>query len=259
MNLKTVIYEKIDGVAKVTLNRPELLNAMDHQMRTELLDVINDFSHDARIRVVTITGAGRAFCAGTDVSDLKDSGSFPPSEDILFRRITRSMEKSPMPIVAVINGFALGGGLEFALACDFRLAMEGVEMGLPEVGIGLIPGAGGTQRLPRIVGVAKAKELIFLGKKITAEEALRIGLVNAVAPSKEFSDLVSKWTSEIKSKSPVSIASSKFSINSFYEGSRLDEGLALEAEYARLNFESLDREEGLQALKEKRAPKFRGF
>lgn len=259
MNLRTLIYEKVDGVAKVTLNRPELLNAINHLMRVELLDVVGDFSSDTDVRVVTITGAGRAFSAGTDVSDLKDSGSFPPSEDILFRRITRGMEKSPKPIIAAINGFALGGGLELALACDFRLAVEGAEMGLPEVGLGLIPGAGGTQRLPRIVGVAKAKELIFLGRKMTGTEALRIGLVNGIASIEKFSDLISKWTNEIMSKSPVAVASSKFSINSYYEGSRLDEGLAIEGEYASLNFESLDREEGLQALKEKRAPKFRGF
>jgi enoyl-CoA hydratase/carnithine racemase len=259
MNLKTLICEKIDGVAKVTLNRPELLNAINHSMRMELLDVINDFSQDRDIRVVTIAGTGRAFSAGTDVSDLNESDGFPPSEDILFRQITRSMEKSPKPIIAVLNGIALGGGLEFTLACDFRLAAESAELGLPEVGLGLIPGAGGTQRLPRIIGVAKAKELILLGRKITAAEALRIGLVNAVAPLQELSGLVVKWTDEIKSKSPVSIASAKYSINSFYEGVRLDEGLAMEGEYASLNFESLDRKEGLQALKERRKPNFRGY
>jgi len=259
MNLKTLIYEKIDGVARVTLNRPESLNAINHTMRRELLDVVNDFSRDKSIRVVTVDGSGRAFCSGTDVSDLKESAGFPPSEDILFRRITRGMEKSPKPILAIINGLALGGGLEFALACDFRLAAESAELGLPEVGLGLIPGAGGTQRLPRIIGVAKAKELILLGKKISAGEALRIGLVHAIAPLQGLSDLVARWTDEIKSKSPVSVASAKFSINSFYEGIRLDEGLAMEGEFASLNFESFDREEGLQALKEKRRPNFRGY
>jgi enoyl-CoA hydratase/carnithine racemase len=259
MNLKTLIYEKTDGVARVTLNRPEVLNAINSIMRRELLQVISDFSNDNEVRVATIMGAGRAFSSGTDLSDLNESSGFPPSEAILFREVMRSMEKSPKVVIAAINGTALGGALEFALGCDFRIADERAELGFPEVRLGLIPGAGGTQRLPRIVGVSKAKELIFKGKRVKAEEAQRIGLVDAVAPKDKFDGLVNEWINDIKMGAPVSVASSKFSINSVYEGIRLEEGLTLEGEFANLNFETLDKQEGLRALNERRKPKFSGF
>jgi enoyl-CoA hydratase/3-hydroxyacyl-CoA dehydrogenase len=186
-------------------------------------------------------------------------GSFPVSEDIVFREVARGMERSPKPIFAALNGYALGGGLELALACDFRIAVEGAELGLVEVGIGLIPGAGGTQRLPRIVGIPKAKELILAGRRIKADEAQRIGLVNAVAPRGQLSNVVSEWVDEIKKKSPVAVASAKFSINSVLEGVPLDQGLVLEREYASLNFDSKDRSEGLSALAERRKPEFKGI
>lgn len=258
MEHTTLLYEKIDNIAKITLNRPAVLNAINSVMRRELLDTVSDFSHDKDVRVVTVTGAGRAFSAGTDVSDLKDSAGFPPSEGILFRQVMRSMEKSPKPIIAVINGIALGGAMEFALACDFRIADENAELGFPEVRLGLIPGAGGTQRLPRIIGVSRAKELILKGRRLKAPEALHLGLVDAIAPKDKLENVVSEWVNEIKLGAPVSVASAKFSINSFYEGIRLDEGLALEGEFANLNFETLDRLEGLQALSERRKPKFLG-
>ena len=181
---QTIRLERRDGVATVTLNRPDVLNAMNNAMREELLDAFTRLRADEEVRAVIVTGAGeRAFSAGADIREFLD-----PPVPTRFREerrrldFRREMDRCPQPIIAAIRGFALGGGLELALACDIRIAAEDAQLGLTEINLGIIPGGGGTQRLPRLVGRGKALEMILTGARVPAAEALRIGLVERVVP-----------------------------------------------------------------------------
>lgn len=258
--LKNVIYEKKDGIAKITINRPEARNALNTQTRTELKQVLDDVAADNEVRVVIITGAGEgAFCAGADLRELQDKTPLQARKHVgsFSRVVIDTLANLEKPVIAAINGHALGGGLELALACDIIIASENAKLGLPEINIGLMPGGGGTQRLPRRIGLAKAKELIFTGEIINASEAERIGLVNKVVPPDELSNVVNKMAQKLVAKSPLMLKLAKASINKSEEIG-LSEGMAYELEVLSLCFSTLDQKEGIRAFFEKRPPVFKG-
>jgi enoyl-CoA hydratase/carnithine racemase len=260
MEYKTILFEKSsNGVCKITLNRPDKLNALNTVMRMDLDRAFSEASADTSVRVIVLTGSGRAFCAGADIEQFV-SGELgrDAAGGIVMRHMIRSMENCPQPVIASVNGFALGGGLEMILACDLRIASEAAEFGLTESNLGAIPGAGGTQRLPRIVGVAKAKEMVFLGARISAKEAERIGLVHRCVPASELDSQTNEIVRQLLEKAPLSLAAAKAAINKVWEFTNLDSGLMWERDLANLCAESKDRQEGMKAFLEKRKPNFVG-
>ena len=205
MELKNTIYEKQGNVAVIKLNRPKALNALNTELLQELETVVSAVEKDEEVRVAVITGEGKAFAAGADIAAMKDMNSM---EGLAYEKtgqaVYRHIEEVRKPFIAAINGFALGGGCELTLACDLRIASTKAKLGLPETGLGIVPGFGGTQRLPRLIGDAKAKELIFTADIIGAEEALAVGLVNRVAEPEVLHEgmtaFVEKRTAAFKSK-----------------------------------------------------------
>jgi enoyl-CoA hydratase len=233
--MSIVTLEKEDGIAVITVNRPESLNALNSEVLDGLKNAAEDALQDESVHVVIVTGAFTIL--GHHVMDL-------------FAK----MEK---PTIAAVNGFALGGGCELAIACDIRLASENAKMGVPEVGLGIFPGFGGTQRLTSLLGKGRACELVFTAKMITAEEAERIGLVNHVYPQGELMNEARAMAKEISTKGTLAVRLAKSSINRALEAG-LDDGLAYERELVSLSFSSEDKVEGLKAFVEKRPPKFKG-
>jgi enoyl-CoA hydratase len=255
---KTIIYEKKENVAWITLNRPEVLNAQNDQMREELVRAFQDARDDENVRVIVLTGAGdRAFSAGADISEfpklapsdyIKRSGRLRPYD------IVRSI---PKPVIAAVNGYALGGGCELAMACDIIIASENATFGQPEIRVGVIPGGGGTQMLPRLIGEKMAKELIFTGKSITAQEAYRLGLVNKVVPKEKLMEEVNSLVGELLKRSPIILALAKIAVNKAME-TTLTEGLRCEIDLFELCFSTEDQKEASKAFLEKRQPVFKG-
>ena len=248
-----------DRVALVTVDRPERLNALNTQSLQELLGTFERLASDSSVRAIIVTGAGdRAFIAGADIAEMKDKS---PSEALAFARLGQAVcsaiEAAPQPVIAAINGYALGGGCEIALACDIRLASETAVLGQPEVALGVPPGWGGTQRLPRVIGPGLARELIYTGRRVGAEEALRIGLVNAVYPPAELLERARALAAEIARNAPVAVRLSKEAIRRGLDVD-LAAGLALEAQAFALAFSTADQREGMSAFLEKRSPEFRG-
>ena len=248
-----------DGIALLTLNRPERRNAVSRALADDLDATITRLDDDDDVRVLIITGAGdQAFCAG---ADLKERAGMSEAQVRAFvSGLQRSLDRIdalPKPVIAAINGFALGGGLELALACDIRVASETASMGLTEVRLAIIPGAGGTQRLPRIVGTAYAKELILTGRRIGAAEAERIGLVSRVSAPTTLLDDARAIAAEITLGGPLAIAQAKFAIN---HGMQVDlaTGLAIERKAYEVLIPTEDRVEALHAFREKRRPDFKG-
>lgn len=260
MELKNTLYEKKDGIAIITINRPEVLNAINEETMLEVLFELNDANKDDDIRVMIITGAGnRAFCAGLDLKSIKDASPMKMFKVVrLLQELTLSIEEGSKPVIAAINGYALGGGLEIALACDIRIASENTMLGQPEVNVGFFPGGGGTQRLPRLVGKAAAKELIFTGRMIDAKTAEIMGLVNKVVPLDKLMLTAEELAREITSKPPLAIRLAKQLINSSLN---LDirTGLAYEAAFIALISTTEDFKEGVTAFLEKRKPRFKGI
>lgn len=257
---KRIIYEKRDGVAWITLNNPERYNALDYEMRRELIASLQDASRDEGVRVVVIKGAGKAFCAGADVRMFLD---WTPVDAMKFVRevslavISRIIRDMPKPVIALVHGYCLGTGFELAQSCDIIIASEDAVFGQPEVNVGLIPGGGGTQRLPRLIGEKKAKELIFTGRRVSARELEQMGLVNRVVPRDKLEEAAEEYIREIKEKSPIVIAAAKEAINAAMNLS-LDEGFMYEAQiFARL-FGTEDQKEGARAFLEKRKPVWKG-
>jgi len=253
-----VLYEKKGKIAVITLNRPDALNSMDPESLTELGQILTTFRDDDSLWVAIITGAGeRAFCAGADVKTmipfLKDECLDTPWH--LPATIMRGLDLWK-PVVAAINGIALGGGLELALSCDIRIASEKASFGVPEVKLGLIPGWGGTQRLPRVIPWAKAAEMLLTGQNINAQEAYRIGLVNQVVPPDQVMPAAMKWAELLCGPSPLAVRAAK---EAMYKGSSLslEEGLDLEWALERYVFGTEDFTEGTEAFKAKRAPQFK--
>jgi len=259
MELKNILYEKKNGVATITINRPKALNAMNQETTLEILSTLDDIRKDENIKVVVITGAGdRAFSAGADISGMK--GRTPLDMRRSSQRgqqMMNEVEDLEKPVIAAINGYALGGGLELAMACDFRIASENARLGQPEINIGLIPGWGGTQRLPRFVGKALAKDLIFTGKMIDAKTAERVGLVNAVVPADQLKSAVEELAKELINKPPVAIKVAKQLIDNSTE-TNLRIGLTHESEAFGILGSTEDYSEGTSAFLEKRKPKFKG-
>src|SRR5262249_32826487 len=255
----SVSVERKDDVAVVTLDRSEALNALNRELLGELRDRLRELAEDEEARVVVLTGAGdRAFAAGADIKEMEPmSVSEARAWGELGHECGRLLEEMPKPTIAAVNGFALGGGCELALACDLRYASSSARFGQPEVNIGIIPGWGGTQRLPRVVGLGRAKEIIYTGRMVDAEEALRIGLVSAVFEPDELLEKVLEIARGLPAKSPLVLAAAKTMTNLSLQG-QIDAGLGGEAEQFAQLFASEDQKEGMRAFVEKREPRFTG-
>jgi enoyl-CoA hydratase len=253
------LYEKKDGIATITINRPEVLNVLNRETYLEILSRLDDAERDENVKVIVITGTGeKAFCAGLDLNEVKEITPVGMRELAkLGHKLTLAIEEIGKPVIAAINGYVLGGGLELAMACDIRIASENARLGQPEVNVGLIPGNGGTQRLPRLVGKGIAKELILTGKMIDAKTAEKIGLVNKVVPPEELKPAVEALAKELLSKPPLALKLAKELINISTE-TDLKIGLAYEAEATGVLASTNDFKEGITAFLEKRKPKFRG-
>ncbi|MFQ5710848.1 MAG: enoyl-CoA hydratase/isomerase family protein [Candidatus Geothermarchaeales archaeon] len=256
---KNIIYEKKGGVAKITINRPEVRNALNIETRRELKAALEDARAEEGTRVVVITGAGdQAYCAGADLNEFKDMTPMQVREYIrLSRDVTNLIEGMEKPVISAVNGYALGGGCELAMACDIIIASETARFGQPEIRVGLIPGGGATQRLPRHIGVKKAKELILTGDLIAAAEAERLGLVNRVVPADKLNEAVEELVEKLLSKSPVMLGLAKASINKAMEMG-LESGLRYELEAFALCFSTEDQKEGVRAFFKKRKPVYKG-
>lgn len=260
MEYKKIIYKKDDGIARMIINRPEKRNALNRAARLEMIDALEDTTGDSSVKVLIISGAGgKSFIAGSDLTELSAFGPLEMEEFMatIAQQFYTRFEQLDKPVVAMIDGLCLGGGLELAMACDIRIASESSRFGQPETFVGIIPGGGGTQRLPRIVGVGKAKELIFTGNMIDAREALRIGLINQMVPAEKLEEVVMSMARQIVEKSPLVIKWAKKAINAGQETS-LSMGLSYEALAECLVMSSKDTKEGMKAFFEKRKPQFKG-
>ncbi len=252
MTYENLLLRKEGNVGILSINRPDELNALNSSVLEELDMAIDNISLDETIYVLIITGEGRAFVAGADISEMRTKNSLEAREFAhkglsVFRKI-ELMEK---PVIAAINGFALGGGCELAMSCDIRLASDKAKFGQPEVGLGITPGFGGTQRLSRLVGLGIAKELIFTGKIIRADEAMKIGLVNNVVPGGDLMDAALKLANEIGSKGQLAIRYAKSAINRGIE-TDIDTGMEIEKDLFALCFATEDQKEAMSAFLEKR-------
>jgi enoyl-CoA hydratase/carnithine racemase len=257
--LANVLYEKKNGIAYVTLNRPKVLNALNTPTWTDLKTAFEDAKADKSVHGVILTGAGdKAFIAGADISELAHVDAYEAEESSRFGQgVLDLIENLGKPVVAAINGFALGGGCETAMACTIRVAAEHAKFGQPEVKLGLLPGGGGTQRLPRLVGKGRALQLILTGETISAQEAYRIGLVNEVVPAANLIARSEAILKQIASNAPIAV---KFSLEAANKGMETSqaEGFALEASYFGICAATEDKKEGTSAFLEKRAPQFHG-
>ncbi len=258
MEFRYLKKEVRDGVAVVTISRPESLNALNSELLDEIYEMFTQLGRDEGVRVVILTGEGRAFVAGADIAEMVNYNA-AQGKDYSKRgmRAFRAIMNCPKPVIAAINGYALGGGCELAMSCDIRIASSKAKLGQPEVNLGVTPGFGGTQKLPRLVGPARAKELLFTGRMITAEEACRIGLVNKVVEPEELMDAAMELANEIKKKAPLALRYIKEAVNQSQEVS-LAAGEAYESEVFGICFSTHDLKEGMSAFLEKREPKFKG-
>jgi enoyl-CoA hydratase len=257
MDYSTISLQKEERIAVIKLSRPEALNALNSQMVKELISALDELNSDSNIRCVIITGDERAFSAGADIKEMVDVSSVEMAMTEHFFPLWDKVGRYPKPIVAAVSGFVLGGGLELAMSCDIIVASETTVLGQPEIDIGVMPGGGGTQRLTRAVGKYKAMEMILTGKRISAEEAFRYGLVNIVVPKELFLEEAKKVAKMISEKSPVAIKLAKAAINKALEVG-LSQGLDFERELFYLLFSSEDKKEGMKAFIEKRKPEFKG-
>ena len=257
--LETLLYEKKAGIAYVTLNRPKVVNALNQRTWEELRTVLEDARDDESVRGVIVTGSGdKAFIAGADISELAHLTAVDATKSSRFgQAVLDLIENLGKPVVAAVNGFALGGGCETAMACTIRLAAEHAKFGQPEVALGLLPGGGGTQRLPRLVGKGRALQLILSGAMISAQEAYRIGLVNEVVPAAELLTRAEAILKQILANAPLAVKFSLEAVNKGMETSQA-EGMALEASLFGLCAGTEDKQEGTQAFLQKRPPQFQG-
>jgi len=256
MELKNLLVEKNDGICTVKINNPQTLNALNAEVLEELEYAFDQINLDDEVSVVVLTGEGKAFVAGADISYMKDLDATQAKkfgED--GARLLRKIETLRKVVIAAVNGFALGGGCELSMACDIRIASTKAKFGQPEVGLGIIPGFSGTQRLPRLVGLGKAKELIFTGGHIDAEEAYRIGLVNKVTEKENLLEETYKMAEKIKSNSHVAVKYAKEAINRGTE-TDIETGIAYESNIFGLCFAYDDQKEGMTAFIEKRKANF---
>lgn len=256
---ENVLYEKRGSIAHVTVNRPKVLNALNTSTWNDLQTAFEAAKADASVRGVILTGAGdKAFIAGADISELAHLGAYEAEESSrLGQHVLDLIENLGKPVIAAINGFALGGGCETAMACTMRIAAENAKFGQPEVKLGLLPGGGGTQRLPRLVGKGRALQLILTGETISAQEAYRIGLVNEVVAAASLIERAETILQQVAANAPIAV---KFSLDAVNKGLDISqsEGLALEAAYFGICAATEDKQEGTSAFLEKRAPQFQG-
>lgn len=256
---KTLIYEKKDTIGVLTINRPEKLNALSNELIDELAQFLDDMENDEELRILVITGAGeKAFVAGADIQELVDRDA------LLGRKVSRTrqeifsrIENLPIPVIAAVNGYALGGGLELALACSIRICSDRAQFGAPEVKLGIIPGDGGTQRLPRLVGLGRAMEIVLTGDFIDAQEAYRIGLVNQVISHDELMEKAMDLAQKIAKRPPLAVRYAKEAVNRSQEGDTTS-GYALESYLHALTCTTEDKKEGVKAFLEKRKGTFKG-
>ncbi len=259
MDFKLIIYEKSEGIATITLNRPEALNAFSKEVVEEILQALEDIRRDENVRVVILTGAGeKAFSAGADIKAMIGINPLKARElSLMGEKLCVSFENLEKPVIAALNGYALGGGMEVAMSCDIRIASENVRMGQTEINIGLIPGWGGTQRLTRLVGRGKAKELVFTGRMIDARTAEQLGIVNMVVAADKFRETVRQFALELAAKAPVALKIAKALIDKGADIG-LESALALEREGFGVVASTEDLQEGVKAFTEKRKPTFKG-
>ena len=256
--MKTILYEESESTGILTINKPEVLNALDAQVLEEIDSVLGKIERAGSIQTLILTGAGRAFAAGADIGaqsvlTMEGGRAWGKRGSAIFRRL----ELLPMPTIAAVNGFALGGGCELAMACDMILASSKAKFGQPEVGLGITPGFSGTQRLPRLVGKAKAMELILTGEMISAQEALRIGLVNQVTEPEQLMERAKELANKIQKNGPLSVKYAKAAISRGMQMD-LDSAIALENELFAMCFATEDQKEGMEAFLQKREPEFKG-
>ena len=258
MAYKNILIEKKEGIATIKINRAKVLNALNMETIVELADAVKTLEKDEKIKVAILTGEGKAFIAGADISQMAnmtplEAKKFSDKGHCLLERI----EKSRLPFIAAVNGYALGGGCETLMACDIVIAGKSAKLGQPEINLGISPGFGGTQRLPRLVGRMKAKELLLTGRNISADEALEIGLVNMIVEDDQLMETTQKIAGKIASKSPVQTNFIKALVN---KGSDIDlhSANSLEISYFSSSFSTHDQKEGMKAFLEKRKPSFKG-
>lgn len=260
-NLETLIVERRgykDSVVLITINRPDKRNALNIKIREEGSRLLEELSEDESARVVVFTGAGdKAFIAGADIAEFADASAITQRDVMRGRSLFTAVDTFPKPIIAMINGFCLGGGCELALGCDMRFASETALIGQPEINLGLIPGGGGTQRMTRLVGEGKSMEMILTGDAVDAETAFKIGLVDRVFPAAELVAKTMEIANKIAEKSPIAVRLAKEAIKSASR-SNLDEGLRREIDLFALCFSTEDKTEGVRAFLEKRKPEFKG-
>ena len=255
---ETILIERRGRVALITINRPDKLNALNIKTRQETAEALDELRTDDEIRVVVITGAGeKAFVAGADINEFAGRSAIQHRTVMKAKSIFTAAEDFPKPIIAMINGFCLGGGCELALSCDIRIASDKSRFGQPEINLGIIPGGGGTQRLTRLVGEGKAMQMILTGEMIDAQEAYRIGLVNDVYPADQLESKTMELAGKIAEKSPVALAMAKTAVKNAAR-MNLREGLDQEIDLFALCFSSEDKEEGVRAFLEKRKADFKG-
>jgi len=254
-----LLYSKEEGIGIVTVNRPESLNALNGEVYTELYELFQEIENDQGVRVVILTGSGeRAFVAGADIAEMQPQSSIEIRDFIdKARRASDRVYTMSKPVIAAVNGFALGGGCELAMCCDLRVASEDAKFGQPEINLGIIPGAGGTQRLSRLIGMTRAKELIYTGDFIDANTAYSFGLINKVVSPDNLMTEARELAQKILSKSSIALSRAKEAITS---GAEIDlsSGLDLEAQCFALCFATEDQKEGMAAFMQKRKPEFKG-
>ncbi|HTY57709.1 MAG TPA: enoyl-CoA hydratase-related protein [Bacteroidota bacterium] len=256
MTSDIVTVTREQGYALVRLNRPEVLNAISVQLMTDLVAALEESDADDAVRCIILTGNERAFAAGADIREMADASAVDMLARDQFARWDR-IRRIGKPIIAAVGGFALGGGCELAMACDMIIASETARFGQPEITIGVIPGAGGTQRLTRAVGKAKAMEMVLTGRMITADEALRWGLVNKVVPAESLLGEARAWAAEIASLPPLAVRLAKEAVLKSFD-TTIEGGLAFERKNFYLLFSSEDQKEGMRSFLEKRRPQWKG-
>ncbi|MDZ4834137.1 MAG: enoyl-CoA hydratase-related protein [Candidatus Melainabacteria bacterium] len=253
---KNILVDQDGAIGIVTLNRPKVLNALSHELMDELVAALEIFDRDDKIRVIILTGSERAFAAGADIGEMSDETTISIMQKDRFATWAK-VAKIKKPIIAAVSGYALGGGCELMMSCDIIIASESAQIGQPEINIGVIPGAGGTQRLTRVVGKHKAMEMILTGRPMNAQEAFHYGLVVKVVPVELYLDEAKSLAREIAKKSPVALKMAKEAVLKTFDTS-ISEGLEFERKNFYMLFSSEDQKEGMKAFLEKRQPTFSG-
>jgi enoyl-CoA hydratase len=254
MAYQNIILEKEEDIATITFNRPEAMNALNNQTRAEFREAIAAVAADDQVKVLILTGNGKAFVAGSDIKEFNQTTPYGAHN---IHRLGEMVEKLEKPVIAAVNGFCLGGGNEIAMGCDIIIASDKARFGQTEVNIGIIPGGGATQRLPRLIGVCRAKELIYTGDIISAEDAYRLGLVNRVVPAEQLMATAKELARRIATKSAAALKLAKTAINRGIQ-TNLESGLKYEYELYSIALSLEDKAEGVNAFLEKRAPRFTG-